>query len=335
MSNLRPRQIVREIGRAFPNAWQQIKSFRAGKGKDLPDWPDWCYLPIAAGMAIATQGYSSRVYQAAFSKLSPAIITAAASWRVSQGVYQFDADLYNSLVMQPLDGNLPCDVLKRLPEWCVYVETMGAAFHEKPIVGFWAHLEYDVNDGRTELRFALMAEDGENIAVPVHLGDWTLEEGLERMKAEAEKHAGMTLPEVSFVDDIVPLLQLVLYLCAENVDMPRVPVHPIARTRMSGQVDTPKEPQFWTVGERIGAEIRKHRNVEAQKEAEGLSDTEKVPGTHTSPRPHIRRAHWHHYWTGPREGERKLILRWLPPIPVGIGDNEDGSDGPIVIHKVK
>ncbi|EMO24671.1 hypothetical protein LEP1GSC170_1243 [Leptospira interrogans serovar Bataviae str. HAI135] len=31
--------------------------------------------------------------------------------------------------------------------------------------------------------------------------------------------------------------------------------------------------------------------------------------------PHIRRAHWHHFWAGSNE-ERKLILRWLPPIPV-------------------
>jgi len=27
----------------------------------------------------------------------------------------------------------------------------------------------------------------------------------------------------------------------------------------------------------------------------------------------IRRGHFHHYWTGPRDGDRKLIMKWLPP----------------------
>ena len=28
-------------------------------------------------------------------------------------------------------------------------------------------------------------------------------------------------------------------------------------------------------------------------------------------RSHFRRAHWHHYWTGKRDGERELILKWV------------------------
>lgn len=53
--------------------------------------------------------------------------------------------------------------------------------------------------------------------------------------------------------------------------------------------------------------------------------------THASSRPLIRRAHWHHFWTGPRDGERKLILQWLPPIPVGADDEEL----PVVLNKVQ
>lgn len=327
MSDLRPKQTLREIGRTWPQAWQQVKGFRAVKDKDLPDWPDWCYIPIAAGVAIATQGDNSRLYQATIDKrLSPAVITAAATWRVSQGVYRFDADLYNSLVTQPLDGNVPCEALKRLPEWCVYIETYNASFYDMSIVGFWAHLEHDANDGRMELRFVLMTEDGSNIPVSVHLGDWTLEEGLERMKAESLKHTppGIGFDKIKEVDisaEIEPLLQLVVYLCAENADMPQIR-HPNTRVRMSGQVDVPREPRFWTVGERIGAGIRKYRNQEAQ-EYQG--------GAHASPRPHIRRAHWHSFWTGPRDGARKLVLRWLPPIPVSMPDEDDL---PVTIRKI-
>jgi hypothetical protein len=56
MSELRPKQILRDIGRQWPDVWKQIKMIRAEKGKSVPDWPDWCYVPIAAGYAIVTQG---------------------------------------------------------------------------------------------------------------------------------------------------------------------------------------------------------------------------------------------------------------------------------------
>lgn len=38
-----------------------------------------------------------------------------------------------------------------------------------------------------------------------------------------------------------------------------------------------------------------------------------------SPRPHIRRAHLHTYWQGPRGDPKKRIksVRWMPPITVG------------------
>ena len=48
-------------------------------------------------------------------------------------------------------------------------------------------------------------------------------------------------------------------------------------------------------------------------------------------RPHVRRAHWHGYWYGPREGERNFKLKWLPPVAVKI-DSVD--DLPVVVREV-
>ncbi len=326
---IRPKQILREIGRQWPNIWTQFKQMRSEKGIALPDWPEWCYIPIAAGVAIATQGGPIN-NQCFDSKYSPAVLTAAASWRVSQGVYRFDADLYHTLITQPLDGNIPCEALKRLPEWCVFIETINANFGDSPIAGFWSHLESDQNDGRMELRLVILYKDGRNLPVPIHLGDWTLEEGLLRMQTEAKKSTppGVTLERFDITADIAPLLQLILYLCAENIDMPMKPAHPLSRATKSGRIDAPKKPNVWIVGERIGNTIRKYRNYEAQNTA--LTTT--TQADHLSPRPHIRRAHWHHFWAGPLKGKRELILRWLAPIPVGV--NED-DELPVVIHKVE
>lgn len=122
-------------------------------------------------------------------------------------------------------------------------------------------------------------------------------------------------------DQIVPMLQLVLYLCSDEPDMPAIQ-HPQARMRASGAVDAPKEPRIWDVGVRIGAAIRRYDNTSRGNATDG-------DGAHASPRPHVRRAHWHHFWTGPLSGDRKLVLHWLPPIPVG---TDWESENPVVIH---
>lgn len=48
----------------------------------------------------------------------------------------------------------------------------------------------------------------------------------------------------------------------------------------------------------------------------------------TKKRPHVRRAHWHHYWTGP--GRTVLEVKWLEPVFV-MADNDMNA----VVHQVK
>lgn len=321
-SDYPPVRVLREIGKRWPSAWTQVRTFRAGRGHDLPTWPEWCYLPIAAGVAIATQGNDAMLYQATLDPyLPPSVIAAAAAWRVGKSIYRYDPDLYRELIAQPMDGNLPCEILHRLPDYCVYIETPGIRALDGDVSGVWAHLEHDAHDGREELRLVLLMADGTNRPMPIHLGDWTLDEGLQRMHAEAERQAGGPLDAMNITADLMPILQLVLYLCADNAELPDGARASLPR-RDSNHV--PDLPRRWDVGVRIGAALRRYRATESE------SDITTSDG-HAPPRPHMRRAHWHHFWTGPRAGDRRLILHWLPPIPVGV----DQEDGPAVIHPVK
>ena len=332
-SGLLPARLLRELGRAVPGIWKQAGYFRSLKGTELPDWPDWCYLPLAAGCAISS-GCSPLAANYTVNKtiLSPGAITALATWRVSQGYYRYDPDLYRALITQPLDGDLPCEALLRLPEWCVYIETPGVSFADNQIDGFFAHLESDANDGRVELRLLLASTRYNCISIAIHLGKYGLLEGIGKMLAEAEKHASTLQPDINLIDHaqaitkyIVPFVQLVLYLCADNIDLPERPQHPLTRfTRAPGQAAPLLEPRIWKVGERLGSAFRKYANEQNREQST-------AHGSHASPRPHIRRAHWHHFWTGPKTQKQKLVLRWLPPVPV----NTTGEyTGPVVIHNV-
>jgi hypothetical protein len=73
----------------------------------------------------------------------------------------------------------------------------------------------------------------------------------------------------------------------------------------------------WEVGYRIGAKLR------AFEVRRGKADD--ATGTGASMKPHVRKAHWHSFWTGPRDRhqERKMRVKWLPPIPVNVNDSDD------------
>jgi len=130
---------------------------------------------------------------------------------------------------------------------------------------------------------------------------------------------------------IEPLVSLLLYICSEAADYNNdaTPSHaqPV-KTKKGLRFFPPTVPQIWGVGERMGAALRR-----AESQNPGDTDTTPVEGK-TSPRPHIRRAHWHSFWTGPRDGERKRVVKWLPPTGVSM-DYAEPNDAPLVIRNLK
>ena len=115
----------------------------------------------------------------------------------------------------------------------------------------------------------------------------------------------------------------VLYLCSQAAEIKdsgagkRVPTRPkLQKTKKGMRIFAPDHPSRWEVGYRLGAALR-----QALSEHEPAEPT----GTHASPRPHIRRAHWHSFWVGKRDqpDARSVTLKWLPPIPVNVQGVED------------
>lgn len=243
-----------------------------------------------------------------------AVVAAAAAWREAQGIYEFDADLLAALVETDVAGDIPLDVLYRLPEWCVYVPTPGLSMLGAPLAGFFAHLEADANErGRVELRLLLIFESRSPIAIPLHV--WMpggVAAAAQRFAEEAAYQAGAHGSELSASEvasaaagarSVAPLVSLVLYLCsdeAEIVDPKRPGRRPTYQHPDAKPGKPAPHPTVWQVGRHLGQQLREAKD-------------------RLGPRAHVRRAHWHGYWTGPMAGPRKLELRWLSPILVGSG----------------
>lgn len=314
---------VQDAGKLYPGAWRQFDGFRQDRGGNLPAWPEYVYCPLAAAYAIVSGGGSNRVPPHMAGDVGR--LGALASWRPTQGIYRYDETLFSELVSSPLTGALPCELLRRLPAWCVYIETPGLSVPSGELYGFFAHLEWDPNDRREELRLLLDSEEG-LLPVPLHLGPWDLVTALDEAGREARKWAvEIGAPAPGNVGEqaphFAPLLSLLLYLCADQADYMRQPLPRPKRTKQGWRLFPAKRPSTWGVGERLGAALRRAY----QSEGNALST-----GGHVSPRGHVRAAHWHTYVKGPRDGEQKRILKWLPPIPV----NLDEADFPATIRPV-
>jgi hypothetical protein len=337
--NNRQRRQVNWIKRRYPGAWWRADALRKAHRQD---WPSWCYLPMQYWSEIAACHQEPNI------GMIPDIARLAAlgAWRVTQGIYRFDADLYASLIDTPLSGDLPDALLYRLPSWGVYVETPGLTFIDAPLQGVYAHLEYDLQEQHTELRLLLDGPADSPLflfAYPIRLGHGSLLASIAATGEAARRNAarlthipGLSEAVMQQVDgelfaqntrDLTPILALLLYLCAEEADYESPPRLKTARPRALEKqriVVIPEQVRTWDVGARIGAALRATRD-----RAEAA--TAPAPGERARPRAHWRRAHFHTFWTGPIEGERIARVKWLPPIPVGL----DGQELPAVIHPVR
>lgn len=348
-SRFPPLDLLRQVSAALPGAWDTLDALHAGNLADgCRQWPAWCYAPIS----VCSDVVADTAKAAASVDDLLALLYAAfslAPWRQSKEVYRFDPELAGMLREQVGDDlDFPAEVLYSLPYPSVYIQAPGLSLGGTPVHGFWASLEYDQRNCAGELRFLLLIDGDRPRTVPLYLmiGQKTLSESLrvfERDAAGVGISPGITKAALRQADDLLPLigyaLQLVLYLCTVNAEVAAAPTQAATYRRDLVVKDRFAEVRQWDVGVRIGAAIRAHSAAEGGSSQSDLPEQEEGPTrAHASPRPHIRRGHWHHYWTGPRTqpAERKLILRWTAPMLIG-GDpqDEDPDARPVTVHPVK
>lgn len=322
-----PLDALRYLERRFPKIWDTAAYARGCKGdSDAGDWPDYCWLPMSAWSAIVRLDVRAMPLAA-----------AAGTWRLSKGIYDFDGDLAEELMSTPLSEETPTSVFFSLPEYGIYIPT---PWNEK-YSGMFAHLEYDLRlrpsrvhdpfhrtgpeSGHDELRLLYLPREGDMVqkSMPamLHIGP-----GVSVMGSLSGIY-GQYSPEI--LRRVEEELSLLLYLCSSEPDYgDRQPPAYHEPKKIKGRYKWIPAQKIteWEVGVRLGAAIRGFRASERRG-----SDSEPTGRT---VRPHIRRAHWHGYWTGPRReaGGQKFVYKWIPPVPVNAAAGGEGF--PAVVRAV-
>ncbi|MBU4611354.1 hypothetical protein IMZ29_12695 [Achromobacter sp. GG226] len=240
---------------AYPQAWQMAEAMRETRGRPgIPDWPAWCYLPMAGWYAaVARVRNGGRPLQdlAAIGDVSR--LAALGTWRMTQGIYRLDEAVREQLDQQGLPPDVPCSALHHLPQWCVYVETPGGTWQGATVAGFWAHLECDANDGGVELRLLLDGEKGlQALAVP--LSDGPLQDALDAASGSRAPSGPTTVAaapaeRAAWWPWILPLLHLADAQAVFRRDgNAQRPVNPSPRKTKRGlQMFAAASPVLWQV----------------------------------------------------------------------------------------
>lgn len=326
----RPAEDLSRLMHNQPNLPQFVNDIYKEKMQGELDWPSWCFIPVSIWSKLAERAFDSSA-QMDLRSLSSflSFVPSVGTWRYSQGVYRFDAELLAALKDTPVTGDLPADVLLRLPEWAIFVETPGFTFYGHETEGFYASLDWNMQHQVPELRLMFAVPPARFQTLAIVLDDTPLEDILTGMVQHIDlaqdiikDHPELTPPEresainKKFVEELSSYLSLLLFICSDEpeIDDLRVPgsspKYASARKTKRGWRFFPAEKErIWNIGQKIGEKLRQH-----VKEDDGTVHE----ATGRTVRTHLRRGHWHGVWTGPRKGkgEQKFKLNWLPPIIV-------------------
>lgn len=259
-------------------------------------------------------------------------------WEGSKQVYRINDALWDEVALDE-DSELPASAFKMLPYDCIFIQ------HREEIAiplgdgmriltereGYFCWLDGDI------LSIAMLeserkAQKGEVEFNPPHspilmnrfdLGRGeTVGEILKGERAEGMKTFGYLRSEkdapyvtddhikkmVSGLTDGMRLNQVLgslMYISSKEADVRTVYVPQRNPPRKSRQTDCTVHDAGFRVAPQL-AEVRRYRAAEGH--------VSQKTGRHVAP--HVRRAHWHGYLTGPRENPTGLEIKWIAPVVV-------------------
>lgn len=336
----RPKDLLIRFSKQYAGLWQLMDSDREvfRKENECPSWSFTSQLVSAGSFNKFVNPNHSTLMQLPQHLVANALISHFLySWRATQGVYRVELDLLEEIVSTELLGSIPSEVLSKIPEWCIYVETpnleftpANSNFETNKAHGFFALLDPDRETGEPWLSIFIDGVEAYELATIKLSSSLSISEcvsaTVEIIRKRNPSHPISPTQEKNLSSLMEPFLNILLFICSQASEIgdehskPELPM-PV-KTKRGIRYFPPNEPKIWEVGVRIGAALKLAKD----------SISNDPSNTSRSVRPHIRRAHWHGYWHGKLSEERYFKLKWIPPIAVKV---EDVDNLPAVVRSVQ
>lgn len=264
------------------------------------------------------------------------------AWQRTKAVYSFTTELVEAL-SQTADSSIYISLLERLPfkdMLFFFPEEVLSMPNGEEIAGIYVHLEshpenlwivFNCLDRTPQSNSQVLP--GIGIGFPITNGMKISEvfetpQFLEWLSSYKRTLLYFNQLDEQKIDDLIlaekkalnAAINLLYYLSAKNADIKAVKrTKKQHKTSSSPKDDTIPAIQHFEVGTQYAEIVYRHLDEDAgSAEDDDKTDEDSAVRTKKSGkkrRPHARRAHWQHYWTG--EGRTKLELRWKSDLFVG------------------
>lgn len=262
-------------------------------------------------------------------------LTYMHNWAVYKQSYRFDND-FLSLLMNETDAkSIPVKALVgSLPYPAFFIDNRFQDESGVKYRGVYISLLYSTPT-KPELGMMFVEDTGESdyrfLMLPLYYEDDTVEE---LMNKRLQEYANKVSPRVkeerdTIIDLAEGIVNVILYLCSQDREVEVIKIATPQSSSTGNKSKKKQKPRTTKstenkVGYKIGASIRASKKVYIHEESENKTHKK---GSKKSP--HVRRAHYHKYWTGSeKDGTKKIVVKLLMPIFVG-------KDDAATLHKVK
>ena len=232
--------------------------------------------------------------------------------------------------MDSSTDSFPVAAFSEMPFPSIYVEVEKFDLFD----GFLAEMVPGSRDVPNQLLLIFLKDEGSDVAyetwhLPLNCSSIreSIEACIKKSNQSLEAFGHDRVTEFSSYGKIEKSISLLAYLCCENAEIRESYETISVRSGKPRNISSPKfdAVRKWEVGAEITRTIKAGRKNPVY---EPLPER----GSGSPKRPHMRRGHYSHYWTGKKDGseERKIIVRWISPLFV----NADGS-AELPFHKTK
>ena len=241
------------------------------------------------------------------------------AWRRSKQVIEFSEELEQVLRKQAenIDLTIPMEVFKNLPYKSFFIQIGNKdegvyVLYENDVLMFQS-----IKNNKAEYTYGLELIPNGTIRDCVNA---VLQNGREKGTSILEEF-GSTKKEIMYRYSCV--IHLLMYLCAENAkireDEEQKKIYrPI--TKEHKIKDRQSEVRVWVCEESEPVTIRTAFGKPGYRYNSGSKK-----GNGTPKRPHVRRAHWRHYYKKDQNGEKVVRLLWIPEVYVHIDQLQNNN----------
>lgn len=255
-------------------------------------------------------------------------------WSMMKQVYRLDED-FAKVLLETENLELTRHMIEHLPYHSFFVD-LEKCPEFNPIKGMYVY----VTSTPAEARFAVISIT-DDVFYSFYSGGKYLPNGTLNTDDIMNRHALPYMNEdgtvvnnsgVSRLRASIFTLQLLAYLTSKEPDVEEDAVTKKTYKRRLKVRNTFSEIRMENVGVRVGTKLRVLSKAEKNAHKDDDVHTMTVHTHDRKPtRPHVRRAHWSHYWTG--VGRTIYETRWIAPSYVNF--TSDKADVEAVIHDVE